>query len=71
MTTYETRLAQAWADNALIEIRVVPDICTWIVRNAEKLGHCEHNALSAWEKIRAALAARDKDLVEAQKKAVG
>lgn len=50
MTTYETRLAQAWADNALIEIRVVPDICTWIVRNAEKLGHCEHNALSAWRR---------------------
>jgi hypothetical protein len=62
--TAATRFAQAWADSALSEIRVLGDeeLNLWIVTNRVKIADCARNAPEAVKRVRVALAERDREL---------
>jgi hypothetical protein len=66
MTSDEKRkLAENWADKAIIAIRDERDVPGWVVDNREKLGTCEQWAPDAWARVKAALDKRSKDLMHA------
>ena len=64
MVTTETRFAQAWADNALPEIRTLGDqaLNDWIVANREKIALCARHAPESIKRVRLALAERDREI---------
>lgn len=64
MTADATKLAQAWADNALVEIPTLSDqgITDFIVHKREQIAHCARHAPDAIAKVRAALNERDREI---------
>lgn len=62
--TAATRFAQAWADNALSEIRTLGDeeLNLWIVANRVKIADCARHAPDAIKRVRAALDERDREI---------
>lgn len=63
MTT-QRAFAEAWAATAVGEIATISDAAYagWIVKNRLKLGECIKHAPEAHERVKAALAERDREL---------
>jgi hypothetical protein len=65
MTADATRFAQAWADNAIPQIKALPSgdaIAQWILDNRYQNADCARHAPAAIVRVRAALDARELEL---------
>jgi hypothetical protein len=74
MSFTDRRLAAAWAENALPEVRAlksIDELNDWIVTNNQKLGGAHELAPSAWNALRNELHQRDRDLREIVRQGVG
>lgn len=74
MSFADRRLAAAWAENALPEVRAlksIDELNDWIVTNNQKLGGAHEMAPSAWDTLRRELHQRDRDLRATIRQGVG
>ena len=63
--TDEVKLAETWAEKAITTIRAIETseaMADWIVDNGWRLGDCNRLAFEHWQRIRAAIEERWKEI---------